>query len=647
MPQVTLMPDGVTLTVADGESLLRAAMIADIAVSASCGGDGTCGKCRMVVERGEVETSSSAKLTAEQIEQGYVLACLSSVTQDVTVRIPFESAPGAAPVHGPGRRVVNTVLSAEHHALRLPAIELHAPIFKALLDLPKPDLVDHAADATRVCRVLRTIHDVPDATLSLDALRRLPALACEGEWTITAFAAQPSDAGPTISGFHAGDTSARQFSAAVDVGTTTVEVSLIDLVSGRVLARQAAYNAQVSRGDDVITRIIASASDEGLEELRLLVVKSVSELVGSCCGEVGVDPEDIVSYVIAGNTVMTHLLLGISPASIRTSPYVPPASTFPWVGAGSIGLPGSTATRVVSLPCPASWLGGDIVAGIVAAGIPWSDELTLYIDVGTNGEIVLGNREWLVSCSCSAGPAFEGGGIRHGMRASEGAIEQVRIDPATLEPSILSIGAARPIGICGSGLIDVVCELFLCGAIDRTGKFAVEPDGVHIRNGEHGPEYVLVSAQDSGTGHAITLGEVDIDNLMRAKAAIHAGIAVLVESLDVNVNDIAEVVVAGGFGHYLDLERVTALGMVPEMDASKFVFLGNGSLLGAELCARSREMLEQAHSVAETITYLELSVNAGFMDQYISALFLPHTDLAAFPRSEALREQRSGARAVS
>ncbi|MFA5844230.1 MAG: ASKHA domain-containing protein [Coriobacteriia bacterium] len=647
MPRVTFMPDGVTLTVSSGESLLRAAMMADVGVSASCGGDGTCGKCRMVVEHGKVDGSSSTKLTTEQVEKGYVLACLSSVTEDVAVRIPIESLPGAAPVHGAGRRLVNTVLSAEDHAVRLPPIKLHAPIFKAALDLQEPDLTDNAADATRVRQALRRGYGVRGATISLDALRRLPSLAREGGWTVTAFVAEPCEAGPCISGFHAGDTSARQFSAAVDIGTTTVEVALIDVVTGHVVARHAAYNAQVSRGEDVITRVIAADSEEGLEELHGLAIKSVSDLIALCFEEAGADPEDLVSYVTAGNTVMTHLLLGISPASIRTSPYVPPASSFPWVRARSLGLPGSAATRVVPLPCPASWLGGDVVAGVVAAGIPWRDKLTLFIDVGTNGEIVLGNSEWLVSCSCSAGPAFEGGGIRHGMRAAEGAIEQVRIDPATLEPSIMTIGSASPIGICGSGLIDTVCDLFLCGAIDRTGKFAVEPDGGRIRDGEHGREYVLVHAGDSGTGHAITLGEVDIDNLMRAKAAIYAGICVLIESLDVTIGDISEVVVAGGFGHYLDLERVTALGMVPEMDPGDFVFLGNGSLLGATLCVRSREMLEQARSVAEMMTYLELSVNAGFMDHYVSALFLPHTDLSAFPRTEALRAQRSGVRGVS
>jgi uncharacterized 2Fe-2S/4Fe-4S cluster protein (DUF4445 family) len=397
----------------------------------------------------------------------------------------------------------------------------------------------------------------------------------------------------------------------------------------------------------VISRVIASAKPGGLEEMHSLVLGTVRALVERCLAETGTDVEDIVSYYVAGNTVMTHLLLAITPEHIRTSPYVPVASTFPWMRAQELGLPAGRATRLIALPCPASWLGGDIVSGVVAAGMPWSERLTLFIDIGTNGEIVLGNSEWLVSASCSAGPAFEGGGILHGMRAADGAIEQVRIDDETLEPSILTIGGSKPLGICGSGLIDCVSELFLSGAIERSGRFRTDLDSPHLRETESGIEYVLVDAENSGTGHAIVLTEADIDNLVRAKAAIHAGINVLVESLDVGFDAIEEVVIAGGFGHYLDLERVMAIGMVPELDPERFVFIGNSSLLGATLVAGSREVLKTARRTAEMMTYLELSVNAGFMDHYMSALFLPHTNIGQFPSAEALLRQRSSARAVS
>ena len=641
MPIVTFTPDGATATVAAGENLLRAAMLADAAVSASCGGDGTCGKCRMIVEEGSVDTISSAKLTAEQIEHGYVLACLSTVTEDVTVHIPPESRPGKAPTKGGSSRQQNVVLSPEDRESRLPRRASPAPVAKRLIRMTPPDLTDNVNDASRVKQVLKRVHGIRDATISLPALRELPQAARDGDWVVTAFAAEPCDTMPIVSGFQSGDTTARQYAVAVDIGTTTVEIALVDLNTGDVIASANEYNAQVARGEDVISRVIAASKEGGLEDLNALVIGTLRTLVESVLAETGVSAEDIVAYYVAGNTVMTHLLLKITPEFIRTSPYVPVASKFPWMRAVELGLPGGRATRLAVTPCPASWLGGDIVAGLVAAGIPWTERLTLFIDVGTNGEIVLGNSEWLVSCSCSAGPAFEGGGILHGMRAADGAIEQVRIDDETLEPTIMTIGGVKPLGICGSGLIDLVSELFMSGALGRDGKFHTDIDSPHLVHGDRGLEYVVVQAKESGTGHPIVLTEVDIENLMRAKAAIYSGIAVLAESLDLSLDSVEEVVIAGGFGHYLDLERVTALGMVPEIASDRFVFLGNGSLLGAKLMSNSREVLRTARQTAETVTYLELSVNAGFMDHYTSALFFPHTDLSLFPRTEKLRKQRS------
>lgn len=647
MPQVTFTPDGTTVVVAQGENLLRAAMVADVAVSASCGGGGTCGKCRMIIEEGAVDTRHSAKLSRDEVERGYVLGCLSTVTGDVTVCIPPESRPGRAPVRGGSSRQVNAVLSAEDHAIRLPRHVSPPPVAKHVLHMSAPELGDNVSDATRVRQALKRLHGISDATISLPALRELPKAVRDGEWVVTAFAAEPCDARPIVTGFQSGETASSQYAVAVDVGTTTVEVALIDLNSGDVVAGGSEYNAQVARGEDIISRVIAASKPGGLDDLSALVLGTIAALVDSALSEASVSAEDIVAYYVAGNTVMTHLLLGISPEFIRFSPYVPAASSFPWIRASELGLPAGRAARLCVVPCPASWLGGDIVAGLVAAGVPWTDKLTLFIDVGTNGEIVLGNSEWLVSCSCSAGPAFEGGGILHGMRAAAGAIEQVRVDDETLEATILTIGGVKPLGICGSGLIDCVAELFLCGALGRDGKFRTDIDSPHLVEGERGLQYVLAHTKDSGTGGPIVITEVDVENLMRAKAAIYSGIKVLADSLHLSLQDIEEVVIAGGFGHYLDLERVMALGMVPEVDPERFVFLGNGSLLGAKLIAGSREVLRTVQRTAETVTYIELSVNAGFMDQYTSALFFPHTDLAQFPHSEDLRKERVTSQAVS
>jgi uncharacterized 2Fe-2S/4Fe-4S cluster protein (DUF4445 family) len=541
-------------------------------------------------------------------------------------------------------RHANTVLSTEDRAARLPTPSLSPAVSKRLLALSPPDLGDSASDLTRVRQELRREHDVQSMDVPLDALRRLPEVARGEDWVVTAVVAEPTECSSHVVGFESGDTTERQYAVAVDVGTTTVEATLLDLTDGSVLAEAAEYNAQVCRGEDVISRVIVGSKPNGLAELQGLVAGTVSALVEQVCESAGVACEDIVLYTLAGNTVMTHLLYGVSPRHIRNAPYVPAATRFPWVSASALGLPGGPATQAISMPCPASWLGGDIVSGLLAAGVPWSEKLTLFVDIGTNGEIVLGNKDWLVACSCSAGPAFEGGGIRHGMRAAEGAIEQVRIDPETLEPMILTIGGVKPLGICGSGLIDCVSELFLSGALERNGQFAERIATQHVRDGERGREYVLARAEESATGEDVVLTEDDIENLMRAKAAIYAGIQVLLESVDVSVDELDEVVVAGGFGHYLDLERVTALGMVPEIPASKFVFVGNGSLLGAREAAASRELADTARDVADMLTYVELSVSAGFMDMYVSAQFLPHTDLSLFPETEELLKQRTETR---
>ncbi len=645
MPTVKFMPDGTAVEVQAGENLLRAAIAADVRLVASCGGDGTCGKCRLVVEEGNVEAKPSARLSGKDVEAGVVLGCLTSVLGDVVVRVPPESRPGAVPSPSTqGRRTPNVMLKADERPAHV-SPEPSPLIVARALDPDPPTLSDNASDLDRVLRELRSTHGLDHVDVSLDAVRTLPHIAREGGWSLTALVTDPLLGPARIVGFKAHDTSERQLAIAVDVGTTTVEVALIDTVDDAVLASASDYNEQVTRGEDVITRVIAGSTEEGLDELRGLVMRTIGALVEKVCSQADVPHDDLLYYTVAGNTVMTHLLLGISPASIRSEPYTPVASSFPVSSAEETGLPGGEGTQVFVFPCPASWLGGDIVSGLVAAGVPWTEKLTLFVDIGTNGEIVLGSKDWLIACSCSAGPAFEGGGIRHGMRASAGAIELVRIDDETLEPMLLTIGETKPVGICGSGLIDCVSELFLAGAIDRNGKF-VRTDSERIREGECGTEYVLVPSEDSSTGHDIVLSENDIENLMRAKAAVHAGISVLLESVDVRAEQIEEVVVAGGFGHYLDLEKVMVLGMFPELPAERFRFVGNASLAGARVAATSSEMLLTAHDVAQMLTYIELSVNAGFMDEYVSSLFLPHTDLALFPRTEKMLAARRATGAV-
>lgn len=640
MPRVHFISEDTSVDVKEGEDLLRAAMAADVQVTASCGGEGTCGKCKVRVDSGEYETEPSPKLSDEARERGYVLACHTKVMGDLEVHIPAESRPGSVPARS-AKRTGSTVLVSDEFDSFQARLSVDPPVVRSGIRMNPPDLSDNSSDAQRLLSALRRDRGASGIEIDLPAMRALPDAARDGGWAVVATVLRTLREDRVVA-IAPGMPRGAGFAIAVDIGTTTVEAQLVDLSDGHITSQAAEYNAQVGRGEDVITRIIAGSTPDGLAEMQGLVLRSIRGLVDRLLEAAGVEPEEIVAYVCAGNTVMTHLLLGVSPANIRAKPYIPAASRFPWITASELGLAGSETTLLHCLPCPASYVGGDIVGGVMASGIPWSDKLSLFVDIGTNGEIVLGNREWLAACSCSAGPAFEGGGVLHGMRCAAGAIEQVRIDRETLEPMLITSGRTRALGICGSGLLDTMSELFLAGAIDRSGKFDRDSGNPHIRSGEHGMEYVLARAEDTATQADIVLTEVDIENLIRAKAAIFAGIGVLLESVDIEFSEIEQVFIAGAFGHYLDLDRVMTIGLLPELDRGRFTFIGNGSLIGARMVATSRKMLEVAENVAKRLTYLELSVNASFMENYVSAMFLPHTDLSLFPRSENLLREKVG-----
>ena len=407
------------------------------------------------------------------------------------------------------------------------------------------------------------------------------------------------------------------------------------------LAETADYNAQISYGEDVITRIVFSRKDEGLKRLQEVVVATINGVIGELLSTSGVPVDQVSHLVFAGNTTMTHLVLGLDPKYIMLDPYTPTANFIPPVRAVNIGLNVGEHVFAYIFPCVASYVGGDIVAGVLGSGVFQRDEVTLFIDVGTNGEIVVGNKDWLTCTSCSAGPAFEGAGIKFGMRAGKGAIEQVKINPSTCEPMILTIGRAQPAGICGSGLIDAVAELFEAGVIDQNGKFDRELPTNRVRQGESGWEYVLSYAAESHIGRDIVLTEVDLDNLIRAKAAVYAGCKTLLDSVGLTFEDVQRVIIAGGFGHSIDLEKAQTIGLLPDVAPEKFLFVGNGSLLGARLLSFSRDLLKETERIARTMTNVELSNNPGFMDEFVAALFIPHTNESAFPRvTEQLRNRK-------
>ncbi len=627
MPKVTFYPGEKQIEVARGENLLRAAMLAGVQFSASCGGSGTCGKCKLLVEHGEFYTVPSARLTPQDKAQGYSLACSTFVMSDLEIRLPLEA-------RTIDRQAIERAMLTSVDYRKLTGDVAISPVSRRIyLELPKPSLEDNVSDVDRLLRALTKYLDTEQIFLSLPLIKKIPSVLRRSQWKVTVTVVDLGS-GCEITQVIPADKSGTQFGLGVDIGTTTICAELVDLETGEAVAQRSDYNRQYSCGEDVISRIVyASRRPENLDHLKQLALKTINGLVREMLDETGVRSQDVTDMVMAGNTTMTHLFMGIDPG-IREEPYVPVISAPPVLSALELGLDWADGSKVYLTPCRASYMGGDITAGILGSNVFRSDKLTLYIDVGTNGEIVLGGSEWLISCSCSAGPAFEGGAIKHGMRAATGAIEKIRINAETFEPMILTVGQAKPKGICGSGLIDAMAELFLAGVINSKGRFNTNLGTPRVR-GQDALEYVLVWAEDAGIEHDIVLTEGDLDNLLRAKAAVFAGITTLLKAVGISIHDIDEMLIAGGFGHYLELDKAVTIGMLPEIAPDRVKFIGNGSLLGCRLMLLSREMRAQAQQVSKKMTYMELSQDVSFMDQYVSALFMPHTNLDLFPSVRA------------
>ncbi|MBU4385943.1 MAG: DUF4445 domain-containing protein, partial [Actinobacteria bacterium] len=582
----------------------------------------------------------------EEVKQGYVLACSANIESDLEVRVPLETQLGdkSALLRRPPIPLKGYTLTAKDWAERLPQWELNPPTAKFHLMMGKPTLEDNLSDAERIKRELSRLADMKDVVIDYPMLQSLPGLirAFSFDVTVTVL-----DRGQDLRAvrMEKGDTSRRQAAIAVDLGTTTVSTQLVDLQTGKVIAEASDYNGQISYGEDVISRIIYSTRSTGLAKLQSAAVNTIWNLIQQMIEKTDIAFCNITHLCLSGNTTMIHLLLGLDPRYIRVDPYIPVAQYFPWIKASNIGIRIASGVYMRCTPGVASYVGGDIVAGVLASGMFNSEKMTLYIDIGTNGEMALGNKDWMLSCSCSAGPAFEGAGVRHGMRATRGAIEQVRINEVTLEPMIITVGNRRPLGICGSGLIDVLAELFLTGILDERGKVNLDLETPRVREGTYGGEYILAWADESGTNRDILITDVDIDNLMRAKAAIYAGISVLLEEVGMDIDAVEELLIAGAFGRYLEIDKAIIIGLLPDIDTDRIKFVGNGSLLGSYLMVLSKSLIAEADRIADMMTYLELSTSNRFMEQYVSAMFLPHTDIEKFPNvKRRLEEARETAR---
>ena len=643
MKKVLFKPYEITVTVEEGENLLRAALNAGVHINASCGGEGVCGKCRILLEEGQVDCPESTLLSREEWNLGYRQACQCRVVSDVVVRIPPESLLDQKTIT---RRRAG--LSLRPSPIDIGALKqqgLYNPAFqKKFLPLPPASLGDNICDLSRLENGLKRQYGLSNLTLDFLLTRKLAQVMRQENFQVTATLdfAQRRSRNPRLVNIEPGDTTDRHFALAVDIGTTTVWVQLLDLAKGEIVGNAADYNAQMSYGDDVISRIIYSQKGEGLKVLQRAVVSTINKIVRNLLSRHRLPVEEISHLTVAGNTTMTHLFYAIDPKYIRLSPYTPTVCHVPPVRAQHLGLDLPEHVFIYCVSSVSSYVGGDIVAGVLASGIYKDPKLTLYIDIGTNGEIVIGNQEWLACAACSAGPAFEGGGISYGMRAAKGAVEEVSINPETGEPMILTIDMVKPKGICGSGLINLMAALMEADILAPNGRFREDIKSPRLREGENGREYVLAWAHETASGEDLTLSEVDIDNLMRAKAAMFAGYMTLLDSVGLRLKDIEQVILAGAFGSFINLDNAITIGLMPDLPRDRFQFVGNGSLLGATLLAFSRELLEEERRVADMMTNFELSETPGFMDHYVAALFLPHTQEEYFPTISARLKKGRG-----
>jgi uncharacterized 2Fe-2S/4Fe-4S cluster protein (DUF4445 family) len=631
------------VSVPAGMLLSEAARLAGMDIMQPCGGQGRCGRCAVQVLDGAVRRRSTLRLSTSDVEQGYALACQTVVEGDVQVHVP--------PQEKIERRLTTDLTVAEVTAP--PGYDYHMDqtIRRVRLDLTPPSLEDQTDDLSRVLTGLRQQGKLSNISVSLPLLRRIGDILRQADWSVTAvldLREHPIEEYKEawlidlLPGHVYEDEPL--WGIAVDIGTTTVTLWLVDLITGDVRAQTSDYNGQIARGEDVISRIVYAGKNGGGEEMRNLVLVTINRLVDVVCkrasarldkSEKPVLPQDIVKATVAGNSTMTHLMLGVPASNIRFAPFITTVNHVPLLTGQDTGLNISPLGVVDCLPGVASYVGSDITAGVLASGMDDTARITLFMDVGTNGEIVFGSNEWMVACACSAGPAFEGAGVVSGMRATRGAIEEVWINSDSFEPTYRVIGKGKPTGLCGSGLISLLAEMFMTGVIDKAGHLNSQLGIPRIREGEHGLEYVVAWAAETQTGKDITITHVDIDNLLRAKGAIFAGYSVLAESVGVPMDMIEQMLIGGSFGKYINVEKAVQIGLLPDLPWDRFQFLGNTAVRGAYYALLDKRARERVREIAERMTYIELSADNSFYEAFMSALFLPHTDLARFPSVQA------------
>jgi uncharacterized 2Fe-2S/4Fe-4S cluster protein (DUF4445 family) len=619
----------ITAEVDRGTNLLDAASKADIRLNSICGGEGICGKCKLIVENGDVEVGSTASLTREEIKEGYTLACQTAAESDLKITVPAESTStrGKILIDEDAQRFRALTSDGVGSSVKYgPLIEKH------YMELPEPTLQDNISDHRRIYRELRREKNIPIMQTGLKVFKRSSTLLRNNDWKVTATLGRRGDTTEVIQ-LEGGDTSSTNYGVAVDIGTTTVVTHLIDLETSETIDAEAKYNSQMKFGEEV-TRRIRHAEEDGREDLQQSLANDINELIYALVERNRIELKDITSVMCSGNTAMLHFLLGLEASHIRKKPYVPNTTKPPPIRAAEAGIKINPRGLLYFIPAIGGWVGGDVTSGVLSTGIHKKNRLTMLTDIGTNGEILIGNNDWMMSCAASAGPAFEGTGIRSGMRASRGAIDKVELSNG--EPVYSVIGGTRPRGICGSGLIDLVAVMFEGGYVNRSGKLIPErSDRIEEEEGEL--KLVLEEPSKTDRKGELAVYQSEIKNLINAKAAIYSGARILLKSLDLELDDLDQLLIAGGFGSYLDSEKAKVLGLIPDIDSKKIKYVGNTSIIGAKMALLSQQAYEESQEISRSVTYYDLIDYPNYFEEFTAAKFLPHTDLDQFSSVSAVK----------
>ena len=620
-----------------GETLMEVAKTAGVDIDAPCGGSGTCGKCRVRLVEGTLEADKNRHISEEDWNNGWRLACQSKIVDNCTIEVPdsasaFKSGIRTADLNDPATFEIFENIQSD---LKEAGLMQEQAVFSAVVAMSEPTLDDTMPDNERLIWAAQEVTGCDNITIAFPALLELASMVRDNDWTVRCVFARKND-GLEILDLLDKDDASPICGVAVDIGTTTVTCCLVDLENGKLHGKASAGNGQIRYGADVINRIIQSVKPGGAEKLRRAVVEeTLMPLLDSVCHQAGITMKHIYRISIAGNTTMEHLLLGVFADPVRLEPFVPSFFSSGNLRAADV-LPGlNSAATLVLAPNVGSYVGGDITAGVLSSELWRKEELSLFIDLGTNGEIVLGNSDFMLTCACSAGPAFEGGEISHGMRATVGAIEEITVDKETMEPNYSVIGdpGTKPVGLCGSGLIDIVAALFRAKIIDPKGRFNRE--GKRVLRDEHGQgRYVIAFEDESADGSEVSINETDIDNFIRAKGAIFSAVLLMLRKLDMTPDMLDYIWIAGGIGSGIDFKNAVTIGMFPDVELEKFHYIGNSSLTGTYAMLLARDAEAKVEELARNMSYVELSNEAGYMDEFVSACFLPHTNAYLFPNVE-------------